>query len=65
MIYGWILVMVTISPLGVVEGEALDYFKDPHECHAHGLWEEEVAPAGVGFVCLEDSPPAIIEQDLD
>ena len=57
--------MVTISPLGVIEGEALDYFKDPHECHANGLWEEEIAPPGVGFVCLEDAKPEIIEQDLD
>tara|TARA_B000000532_G_scaffold223283_1_gene199392 strand:+ start:774 stop:914 length:141 start_codon:yes stop_codon:yes gene_type:complete len=42
MIYGWILVMVTISPLGVVEGEALDYFKDPHECHAHGYGKKRL-----------------------
>ena len=65
MVYGWILVMVTINPLGVVEGEAIDYFKDPHECYANVIWEEEVADSGVGFVCIEDAEPEIIEEDLD
>ena len=29
-------------------------FTDPLECIYNGNWEEENAPYGVGFVCLED-----------
>tara|TARA_B100000212_G_C27264076_1_gene485780 strand:- start:705 stop:875 length:171 start_codon:yes stop_codon:yes gene_type:complete len=55
MIYGYILVMVTILANGDVTGEALDYFTDPMECIEQGYIEEENAEPGVGFVCLEDT----------
>ena len=55
MIYGYILVMVTLLANGEVTGEALDYFVDPVECVEQGFIEEENAEPGVGFVCLEDT----------
>ena len=57
MIAGYILVMVTILSTGEVTGEALDYFNDPHACWQQGVWEEELADPGVGFVCIEDYIP--------
>ena len=54
VVLGFYLVMVTITPEGNVNGEAIDYFTDPLECIYNGNWEEENAPYGVGFVCLED-----------
>ena len=54
VIVGFYLVMVTITPEGNVNGEVMDYFTDPLECIYNGNWEEENAPHGVGFVCLED-----------
>ena len=57
MIAGYILVMVTILSTGEVTGEALDYFNDPHACWQQGVWEEELADPGVGFVCIEDYVP--------
>ena len=54
IIYGFYLVMITIAPSGDVNGEVLDYFSDPLECIYAGNWEEENAPHGVGFVCIED-----------
>ena len=57
MIAGYILVMVPILSTGEVNGEALDYFNDPHACWQQGVWEEELADPGVGFVCIEDYIP--------
>ena len=54
IVVGFYLVMVSILPNGNVKGEAIDYFTDPLECIYAGNWEEENAPFGVGFVCLED-----------
>ena len=54
IVVGFYLVMVSILPNGDVQGEAIDYYKDPLECIYAGNWEEENAPYGVGFVCLED-----------
>tara|TARA_B100000287_G_scaffold107978_1_gene100149 strand:- start:330 stop:515 length:186 start_codon:yes stop_codon:yes gene_type:complete len=54
LIAGYILVLVTILADGTVTGEAIDYFKDPHECYSNVQWEEEIAEPGVGFVCIED-----------
>ena len=54
VILGFYLVMVSITPQGEVVGEAIDYFTEPLECIYAGNWEEENAPYGVGFVCLED-----------
>tara|TARA_B100000925_G_scaffold275742_1_gene242262 strand:- start:418 stop:606 length:189 start_codon:yes stop_codon:yes gene_type:complete len=54
IVVGFYLVMVTITPEGNVIGEAIDHFSDPLECIYAGNWEEENAPYGVGFVCLED-----------
>ena len=56
VIYGFYLVMVTITPSGDVDGLVLDYFTDPYECVAEGQWEEENSEFGVGFVCIEDVP---------
>tara|TARA_B100001996_G_scaffold369036_1_gene342081 strand:- start:48 stop:224 length:177 start_codon:yes stop_codon:yes gene_type:complete len=55
MIYGYILVMVTILANGTVTGESIDYFEDPHECYQHVIWNEEIADLGTGFVCIEDT----------
>ena len=57
MIAGYILVMVTILSTGEVTGEALDYFDNPNACWQQGVWEEELADPGVGFVCIEDYVP--------
>ena len=46
--------MVSILTEWDVKGEAIDYYTDPLECIYAGNWEEENAPYGVGFVCLED-----------
>ena len=54
IVVGFYLVMVSILPNGDVQGEAIDYYTDPLECIYAGNWEEENAPFGVGFVCLED-----------
>ena len=54
IVVGFYLVMVSILPSGDVKGEVIDYFNDPLECIYNGNWEEENAPFGVGFVCLED-----------
>ena len=34
-------------------GEVIDYFRPIRRVY-NGNWEEENAPFGVGFVCLED-----------
>ena len=65
VIVGFYLVMVTILPSGEVQGEVLNHFSDPYTCIEEGNWEEENAPYGVGFVCLEDVTNIIIEKDLD
>ncbi len=57
IVVGFYLVMVSILPNGDVKGEAIDYFTEPLECIYAGNWEEENAPFGVGFVCLEDYVP--------
>ena len=54
IVVGFYLVMVSILPNGNVNGEVIDYFTDTLECVYNGNWEEENAPFGVGFVCLED-----------
>ena len=54
LIYGFYLVMVTITPSGDIKGEVLNHFEDPYECVAEGQWEEENSEFGVGFVCIED-----------
>tara|TARA_B100001287_G_scaffold270765_1_gene270004 strand:- start:867 stop:1058 length:192 start_codon:yes stop_codon:yes gene_type:complete len=54
MIYGFYLIMVIMLPSGEIISEALDWFQDPNSCIEAGFFEEENAPPGVGFVCLED-----------
>lgn len=54
MIYGFILIMVTILPSGDIESQALNWFADPIDCIEQGMWEEQNAPFGVGYVCVED-----------
>ena len=54
MIYGFILIMVTILPSGDIDSQAIDWFVDPYSCIEQGYIEEESAPMGVGFVCVED-----------
>ena len=54
MIYGFYLVMVMILPTGEIQSEVLDHFTSAEQCIIEGNWEEENAPYGVGFVCLED-----------
>ena len=63
IIYGFYLVMVTISPQGDVMGEVYDYFTDVNSCIEQGIWEEENATYGIGFVCLEDVE-TITEEEL-
>lgn len=53
-IYGFYLVMVMILPNGDVQSEVLNHFTSAYECIEEGNWEEENAPFGVGFVCIED-----------
>ena len=54
MIYGFILIMVTMLPSGDIESEAIDRFAAPYSCVEQGYIEEESAAMGVGFVCVED-----------
>ena len=51
--------------MGDVRGEVMDYFTDANACIEHGIWEEENAPYGIGFVCIEDVETPIIEEDLE
>ena len=46
--------MVMILPTGEIQSEVLDHFSSAEQCIEEGYWEEENAPYGVGFVCLED-----------
>ena len=57
MIMGWILVAVWISPLGDVEGEALDYFHNANNCFEAVQWEYENSEPEVGYTCLPDLVP--------
>ena len=43
MIYGYILVMVTILANGDVTGKALNYYTGSYECWKNALMEEEKA----------------------
>ena len=54
LVYGFYLVMVTITPSGDIKGEVLNHFADPIDCVVEGQWEEETSEFGVGFVCIED-----------
>ena len=62
-IYGYILVMVTMLPSGDINAEALDWFFTPYECIEEAYSQENNAPFGVGFVCVEDTIP-VEEKDL-
>jgi len=66
MIYGYILIMVTMLPSGDIQSVALDWFNDPYECVevAHYHHENHESPFGVGFTCIEDVYQ-VIEKDLD
>lgn len=66
MIYGYILIMVTLLPSGEIESVALDSFTNPYECVevAHYHHENHESPLGVGFTCIEDVYQ-VIEKDLD
>ena len=55
MIYGYILVMVTILANGTVTGEAINYYTGSYECWKNAIMEEEKAEPGIGFVCIEDT----------
>ena len=54
MVVGFYLVMVSIMSNGEVVGEVLDHYKNVYECVVNGQYEEENAPFGVGYVCVED-----------
>ena len=62
-IYGYILVMVTMLPSGDINSEALDWFFTPYECIEEAYSQENNAPVGVGFVCVEDIIP-VEEKEL-
>ena len=55
MIYGYILVMVTILANGTVTGESINYYTGSYECWKNAIIEEQEAEPGVGFVCIEDT----------
>ena len=54
MTFGYILVVVAILANGDIEGQAIDWYADPHECYARVEWEEDKADLGLGFTCVED-----------
>ena len=56
-IMGWILVAVWITPLGDIEGEAIDYFYDADQCFTELQWEYENTISEVGFTCVPDLVP--------
>ena len=55
-VMGWILVAVWITPLGDIQGEAVDYFYDMGDCFTAVEWEYEnmYNPDPVGFTCIPD-----------
>ncbi len=57
LVMGWILVAVWITPLGDVQGEAVDYYHDANECFTAVEWEYENAIPEVGFTCIPDLVP--------
>ena len=54
IIAGYILVAVTLNPLGEVIGTGINYFATKQDCITEAQKEKALAPPGYGFVCLED-----------
>lgn len=54
IIAGYILVAVTLNPLGEVIGTGINYFGTKQDCITEAQKEKALAPPGYGFVCLED-----------
>ena len=53
MIYGWILVMITLYPDGTLDGGAIDYFRTFPECFV-AMQELSVTGQGTGYTCVDD-----------
>ena len=53
MIYGWILIAVTLYPDGTLEGEGLDYFNTYKACFEK-MKELSVTGQGIGYTCIDD-----------
>ena len=53
MIYGWILIMITLYPDGTLDGGAIDYFNSFPECFAV-MQELSVTGQGTGYTCIDD-----------
>ena len=54
IIAGYILVAMTLNPLGEVIGTGINYFNNKQDCISEANREKSLAPPGYGFVCLED-----------
>ena len=54
IIAGYILVAVTLNPLGEVIGTGINYHSTKQDCITEANREKALAPPGYGFVCLED-----------
>jgi len=55
IIAGYILVAITLDPLGEVVGTGINYFSTKQDCISEAHREKSLAPPGYGFVCLEDT----------
>ena len=53
MIYGWILIMITLYPDGNLEGEGIDYFSDYETCFEK-MVELSKTGRGIGYTCIDD-----------
>ena len=53
MIYGWILIMITLHPDGSLDGGAIDYFNTFPECFT-AMQELSVTGQGTGYTCIDD-----------
>ena len=53
MIYGWILIMITLYPDGTLEGEGIDYFNEYEACFEQ-MVKLSVQGQGQGYTCIDD-----------
>tara|TARA_Y100001973_G_C5153058_1_gene309192 strand:+ start:287 stop:493 length:207 start_codon:yes stop_codon:yes gene_type:complete len=68
MIYGWILIMVTLFPDGTLEGEGIEYYNEYEACFEK-MVQLSILGQGKAYTCLDDyvdvSGDMIHEEDLE
>jgi len=54
IVVGYILVAVSINVMGDIEGKSVNYYTTEADCILDAMLEENKAPKGLGFTCVED-----------